>query len=361
MTLREIFQDRARFYWVLNVSGWTAYVLAAYLGAFVHEKPESFIAVISVTAFVGFMLSFPLRAMFHRLWSKPPLQILLGSILVCYVLALAWVFIENQLYWDWVKHGYIPKDWIDHFSGVMGSFYVLMCWSGLYFGIKYYHQLQAQTERTLKATAAAHQAQLKMLRYQLNPHFLFNTLNAISTLILDRRNDTANLAVTRLSDFLRYSLDSDPMKRVTLRQELEALDLYLEIEMVRFGDRLRVEREVEAGALDALVPSLILQPLIENAIKYAVTPSEDGGTIRIGARTHHGQLMITIADDGPGLENGPPKGVKNGSGVGLKNTRERLKQLYGEAQALTLAPASPHGLIIAINIPMETESGESSA
>jgi LytS/YehU family sensor histidine kinase len=191
------------------------------------------------------------------------------------------------------------------------------------------------------------------LRYQLNPHFLFNTLNAISTLILDRDNETANLSVTRLSDFLRYSLDNDPMKRVTLRQELEALDLYLEIEKVRFGERLTVQREIESRALDSLVPSLILQPLIENAVKYAVTPREEGGTIRISAKVHQGALMIAVADDGPGLGNGISK--HKSSGVGLKNTRERLRQLYGEGQALTLAPNDPHGLVITINIPFETD------
>ncbi|MEL7447879.1 MAG: histidine kinase, partial [Pseudomonadota bacterium] len=222
MTLRELLLDRSRFYWALNIGGWSGYVIAAWLGALAHEKPDSFIPVISATAVMGFFITFPLRALYHRLWTQPPWRIALGALLICYVFALVWVRAENQLYWDWVKKGWRPDSWFNSFGGVMGSFYILLCWSGIYFGIKYYQQLQQQTEQTLKATAAAHQAQLKMLRYQLNPHFLFNTLNAISTLILDRRNETANLAVTRLSDFLRYSLDNDPMKRVSLRQELEA-------------------------------------------------------------------------------------------------------------------------------------------
>lgn len=354
MNVRELLLNRTRFYWVLNVAGWGGYVATAYLGALAHEKPDSYIAVIGATAAIGFLLTVPIRVAYHWLWPKSPLQIALGALVICYVLALGWTWVENHLYWDWVKMGWKPEHWIDHFGGVMGAFYILLCWSGLYFGIKYYQQLQQQTEQTLKATAAAHQAQLKMLRYQLNPHFLFNTLNAISTLILDRDNETANLAVTRLSDFLRYSLESDPMKRVTLRQELEALDLYLEIEKVRFGDRLTVNREVESAVLEALVPSLILQPLIENAIKYAVTPREEGGAIRISAKGRHGALLLTIADDGPGLENGVKTPGKS-SGVGLKNTRERLKQLYGDTQAFTLAPNDPQGLVITINIPLETD------
>ncbi len=354
MNIRELVADRNRLYWVLNLSGWGGYVVTAYIGALAYDKPESYLAVITATAAMGVLLTFPMRAAYRRLWAQPPLKLALGAIALCFALASIKILVENRLYFEWVKHGWTPADWKKYFGGYLGSFYLLFCWTGLYFGIKYYQELQEQTERTLKATAAAHQAQLTMLRYQLNPHFLFNTLNAISTLILDHRTETANECVTRLSDFLRYSLDNDPMRRVTLRQELEALDLYLQIEKVRFGDRLTIQREVVAEALDALVPSLILQPLIENAIKYAVSPREEGGTIRIAARTHHQSLMVTIADDGPGLKNGDTAS-QGSTGVGLKNTRERLKQLYGDAQAITLAPNSPTGLIITINLPLERQ------
>ena len=353
MTLDELFRDRGRLYWILNLSGWFGYVLAAYLGALAHEKPDSYIAVIVATAVIGFLLTFPMRIVYRRLWSRSPAALAVGIMICCYVLALFWRWLQNMLYFDWVKNAWQPETFMDYVGGVMGSFYILLCWSGLYFGIKYYQRLQEQTEQTLKATAAAHQAQLKMLRYQLNPHFLFNTLNAISTLILDRANETANLAVSRLSDFLRYSLDNDPMKRVTLGSELGALDLYLEIEKVRFGDRLVVRRDVETRALAALVPSLILQPLIENAIKYAISPSEDGGTLKISAKVHDDMLLLQLADNGPGLGNGDA--TKKSCGVGLKNTRERLQQFYGDHQAFTLAPNDPSGLVITINIPYETD------
>ncbi len=353
MTLRDLVRDRGRFFWVLNALGWGGYVLAAYLGALAHEKPDAFFKVILGTALLGFLLTLAMRMIYRRLWSRPPAVIAAAVMATCYVLALAWKLAQNLLYWELIKHGWRSDHWADYFGGVLGSFYILLCWTGLYFGIKYYQRLQDQTEQTLKATAAAHQAQLKMLRYQLNPHFLFNTLNAISTLILDGRNELANLSVTRLSRFLRYTLDNDPMKRVSLRKELEALDLYLEIERVRFGDRLTINREIENAALDALVPSLILQPLIENAIKYAVTPREEGGVLKITARVHGGNLLLTLADDGPGL--GAKAADGNGEkGVGLRNTRERLRQLYGERQAFTLAPNDPRGLVATINIPCET-------
>ena len=352
MNVDELFRNRNRLFWILNISGWVGYVLAAWLGALAHEKPESYFVLIAATALVGFLVTIPMRYLYRKLWSGSVLALGAGMLVTSYVVSLGWWGTHNIWYWDWVKGGWRPEELMSHFSGVMGAFYIMLCWSGLYFGIKYYQQLQDQTQQTLKATAAAHQAQLKMLRYQLNPHFLFNTLNAISTLILDGANETANLAVSRLSDFLRYTLDNDPMKRVTLGSELGAIDLYLEIEKVRFGDRLIISKSVEARALTALVPSLILQPLIENAIKYAITPLEDGGTLRISAKVQNTTLVLQISDTGPGLGNGDSK--HKSSGVGLKNTRERLQQLYGDQQAFTLAPNDPSGLVVTINIPFET-------
>jgi two-component system LytT family sensor kinase len=351
LNFASLLQNRGRLFWILNIGGWLGYTLTAWLGLLAHEKPETYFAVSAATALAGFLLTLPLRLLFRKLWVGSMGVMAFGMVLACYVLSLAWRWLNNVLYWDWVKNDWQPEHLVDYVSGVMSSFYILLCWSGLYFGIKYYQQLQEQTQQTLKATAAAHQAQLKMLRYQLNPHFLFNTLNAISTLILDGANDTANKAVSRLSDFLRYTLDNDPMSRVTLGSELGAIDLYLEIEKVRFGDRLVIERTIESPAEKALVPSLILQPLIENAIKYAISPSEDGGTLRISARVQRGVLVMQLSDTGPGLGNG--KSDHKSSGVGLKNTRERLQQLYGDDQAFTLAPNGPSGLTVTINLPFE--------
>jgi len=351
VTFAELLRDRGRLFWILNISGWSGYALAAWLGALAHEKPEAYFAVIVASAVSGFLATLMLRSLYQKLWSRSVAVLGTATLVTCYVIAFFWQWLRNVLYYDWVKNDWQPEHLMDYVGGVMGSFYIMLCWSGLYFGIKYYQQLQEQTEQTLKAVAAAHQAQLKMLRYQLNPHFLFNTLNAISTLILDGSNKTANQAVTRLSDFLRYTLDNDPMSRVTLGSELDALDLYLEIEKVRFGDRLIIEKDIDDRAAKALVPSLILQPLIENAIKYAISPMEEGGALRITARVQQSTLILQLSDTGPGLGNGN-NGQKS-SGVGLKNTRERLQQLYGDAQAFTLAPNEPTGLTVTINIPFE--------
>ena len=229
----------------------------------------------------------------------------------------------------------------------------MLAWSVLYFVIKYYQIFQEVQKSALKSAAMAHEAQLKMLRYQLNPHFLFNTLNAISTLILEQQTELANRMVTRLSSFLRYSLDNDPMQKITLEQELAALKLYLDIEKVRFEERLVLDLDIGEEASQALIPSLLLQPLVENAIKYGIARSEEGGQIRIAAKVFAGDLLMELSDDGPGAElvDGV---IPNANGVGLRNTQERLVELYGNTHSFRLSEKSPHGLTVNIRIPFET-------
>jgi two-component system LytT family sensor kinase len=154
----------------------------------------------------------------------------------------------------------------------------------------------------------------------------------------------------RLSEFLRYTLDQDPMKKVTLRQEIEAMNLYLTTEKLRFGDRLRLEFAIEERALEALVPSLLLQPLIENAVKYAVSPSEKGGAVRVEGRVRGSMLELVVADDGPGLNTGAAPGA--GRGVGLRNTRERLSVLYDDNHRFATIDNKP-GLRIELGLPLE--------
>jgi two-component system, LytTR family, sensor kinase len=197
-----------------------------------------------------------------------------------------------------------------------------------------------------------------MLRYQLNPHFLFNTLNAISTLILDNQNRTANNAVTRLSEFLRYTLDQDPMQKVTLRQELEALELYLGTERLRFGERLQLEYAIEDASLEALVPSLLLQPLLENSLKYAVSTRERGGRVRIESRRRGTMLEISVSDDGPGLREQGHTSERRG--VGLRNIRERLAVFYGPNHRLALMNSAP-GLRVELALPFELAPAETVA
>ncbi len=350
MDLTQLKRNRNLLFWSLHVLGWSGYGFSQYLGATLYGKPVAYTKFIAVAAVSGCILSMPLRYICRRLWNLPPAAMLAGGLASAYLTACALRIVMNWAYHRYVEPGWPMMHWIEYLSGTMSSTYLMACWIGLYFGVRYYESLQTQRVATLRSAALAQEAQLKMLRYQLNPHFLFNTLNAISTLILDNRNQTANSAVTGLSEFLRYTLDQDPMKKVTVAQEVEALNLYLDIEKMRFGDRLTLEFAIDASASTMLMPSLVLQPLVENAIKYAVSPREEGGKIRIGAHVTGGTLHLEVADDGPGLIDATR--LANGRGVGIRNTRERLQVLYGERGTVTVSNTEP-GLRVSLTLPAE--------
>jgi two-component system LytT family sensor kinase len=201
------------------------------------------------------------------------------------------------------------------------------------------------------------QAQVAALRMQLNPHFLFNTLHAISSLMDDDVHRARRMLVD-LSDLLRLSLDSVGQQEVPLEQELTFLDRYLQIERVRFGDRLTVEIDVDENALDAFVPNLILQPLVENALKHAVAPFAGPGHVAIRARRDGATVRLSVEDDGPGLPaphvSGDGAPAKERGGLGLRNTRERLERLYGDNHHLSLRSRPGHGLTILLILPFHT-------
>ena len=221
-----------------------------------------------------------------------------------------------------------------------------------------WHYYQRSRERELQASALATElvrTRLEVLRMQLNPHFLFNTLHAISALIHEQPDD-ADRIVARLSELLRVSLEQTDAQEVPLRQELAVLERYLEIERTRFQDRLAVEMEVESGLDDVLVPSLILQPLVENAIRHGIEPREDTGRVKIGARRLDGMLELKVSDNGPGLPEAEV--APRREGVGLSNTRSRLSHLYGANHQFELTPALGGGLEARLLIPCRTEAGE---
>jgi len=343
---------RNRLFWTLNTLGWLAYYLLMELNSDLKGKSYPFPAN-ELMFLTGYLVTICFRFIYRRLWDKPPAVMIAGALLTWYAGSVAW-----HLFIDWSFGEIMGRN--PHYHFTRGGFLTdsvwigldLLTWTALYFGSKYYDSLRIERERSLRAEALAQEAQVKMLRYQLNPHFLFNTLNAISTLILANENRAANQAVTRLSEFLRYTLDQDPMKKVTLRQEIDALNLYLSTERLRFGERLTLEFAVEEEALEALLPSLLLQPLIENAVKYAVAPREDGGRIRVEGRIRAGMLEVSVTDDGPGLAS--PEALSNGRGVGLRNTRERLAAVYGAGHRLAALNAQP-GLRVEIAMPLERE------
>jgi two-component system, LytTR family, sensor kinase len=353
-TLEQFRSNRNVLFWSLHAAGWAAYGITQYFGALPYEAPASWAPVWALAAFAGFVLSVPMRYIYRGLWNRPLLGRIAGVLITCYVTGLALRLVINLSYRAFVDPNWQAQTLFELFGGTLSSTYLLVCWSVLYFGIKVYESQRKQEEAMLKAVALAQEAQLKMLRYQLNPHFLFNTLNAISTLILDNQNRKANHAIARLSEFLRYTLDQDPMKKVTLRQELEALDLYLGTERLRFGERLRLEYAIEPDALEGMVPSLLLQPLLENSLKYAVSAREQGGVVRIEGRIREGLLELAVIDDGPGLREGAASAAgSERRGVGLRNTRDRLAVLYGENCRFAVLNSHPAGLRVDMALPLE--------
>lgn len=349
-SLKTMFAQPRRQFWAMQIVGWGCYMILSFSAKVGEGAPLSWIFFYLAIATSGIAVTSLLRLGYRSVWHLPTARMALASagflLLATLVQMKVFVALLPLFCDDCELHSIFGYLW--YFASM---FYVLMSWTGLYFGIKFGQQLRQQKEAALKAQAMAHEAQLKMLRYQLNPHFLFNTLNAISTLVLDGKGTTANGMVGSLSGFLRYSLDSDPVQRVTLAQEIEATNLYLGIEQLRFGERLRVRMDITREACDALVPSLILQPLIENAIKHAVSRREEGGTIEIEARRDGDSLAIALRDDGPGKADVAEH--SNRCGVGLANTRERLHVLYGARQGFEATNRAPHGFEVRLRLPFD--------
>ncbi|MEO0411521.1 MAG: histidine kinase [Pseudomonadota bacterium] len=356
----DILTDRRQLFWLLQIGGWLLYGLTKWINALALGKDADFITPVICSVIIGFTLTLGLRGALKRVWAYG-IGWVLGTALALVGFTAIIFSATDTFFYAWLyEPGWNPKP--QEYLGIafIQSF-LLTAWVGLYVGIRYYVQYRQESLRLLKATAMAHQAQLAMLRYQLNPHFLFNTLNAISTLVLDEQPKLASKMLDKLSAFLRYSLVNEPTDKVTLIQEIDALNLYLDIEKTRFDERLTVHMDLAPETSKALVPSLILQPLIENAIKYAVAPSESGGTLTLTSQRRGDALELILTDTGPGLDetasNGHPSSTS--SGVGLANTRNRLEQIYAGDYRLDMTNRATGGLETQISLPFETVQGQS--
>lgn len=346
------FESNERQFWALHSAGWFVLAVVFYIGSFLNDMRPIFIYIVLLNSLAGWIITIPLRYILHWARKQSIVKMALALVIANYSAAVLWTVAQNFHFWEIYKHGVRPDEFIMYLSGTINSLFIIGGWTGLYLGIKNFQMLQKEKQHALQATTMAHQAHLKMLRYQLNPHFLFNTLNAISTLVLMKENKVAEKMVSRLSDFLRYSLDNDPIKKVPLGEEIKALRLYLEIEKVRFDDRLHVNWDVNEQCQRALVPSLLLQPIIENSIKHAIASMTTGGEIEILARIFGHDLLIDVADNGPGADIQQGQ-LKRENGVGLVNIRERLHSLYHRNFAFTIEHNKPTGVRVRIRIPYE--------
>lgn len=362
-----LFADKGRMFWILQTLGWVGFFMLHVLSVstFVAGRSSDSLLYSVASSLIGFLTTSILARPVYRFARRqgPGLLLLIAlssTIVMAFIMsamkAQTFGILFGNAWMDMRGEAFNTTNYLLLIiPDVPVNLFLLGSWAGFYFGINYYLNLRGETERAVLSARLADQAQLKMLRYQLNPHFLFNTLNAISTLVLEQDGKHANKMLSQLSAFLRYSLDSDPLQKTTLAEEIRALQLYLEIEKTRFGDRLKVTLDIEEEALHASVPSLILQPAIENAIKYAIAKMESGGEIRIVAKRNRNKLCMEVCDNGPEAPEDPKSLLRNATtGVGLVNMRDRLAYLYQDDCEFNINRGDPVGLCVCLTIPYET-------
>ncbi len=364
-TLTGAHANRTYQFWLMQVIGWGGLGMVTFFSLTLWYATASWshISHTVVQCVLGMLLSIPLHHICLRLWYRSKISLVGWSLFAVVVISMVWTVLRIYAFTLITGFG---DTWTEFGGWYFSSFLVYLCWVALYYGNKYYYQSELERDKRqvadlatkeeqlkrLNAEAEAKSAQLGMLQYQLNPHFLFNTLNSISALVKFQESQKAQHMITRLGDFLRYSLDNDPAKKISLQQEIDALMLYLDIEKTRFGDHLDLQFDIDEKARLAQVPSLLLQPLAENSIKYAIAANENGGAIRLKAKVENDELLIDMNDTGPGKAIDLPK-PKPGRRVGLFNTLQRLKTLYDEAYTFDISLHSSGGLNINIRIPYE--------
>lgn len=354
-TESKAFSKQSHQFWTLQIAGWLGYATVVFLAIIrpqfdslgfnlsgqilnlIAETMSGFVLSYLQWLFIGRVVHLSIR---KTLFFSFTFAAFLGVIYNIIKLSSFKVIVYNQQWneaWDMLEFG----GWL------MFSLTTMFAWTSIFFIMLYNTKLQKEHERLLKAKTLAKDAQLQMLRYQLNPHFMFNTMNAISTLILKKENDKANEMLDKLCGFFRYSLDVNSKSKTTLKKEIELLDLYLSIEKVRFGSRLSVDIEIAPLALSCRVPSMLLQPIVENAIKYAIEPRKEKGLIIIKAEMLDDRLLISVIDDG----NEAHKKVSKGFGIGISNTKARLDAMFNGDYIVNMVENENQGTKVSISIP----------
>lgn len=323
------FKEKLPSFWTIQLLGWIVYFVAIYITFLTVALPENFGMLFFLKGFralTGFFLtSFFLRPI-YRFWGNR-LTIFRLVLLVLFCAAAfgaAWTAIEGG-YIFFTSESFLMPNYLARSPRISLDYAMtLTAWSALYLGVKNWLAWQAERENSLQASALANKAQLEMLRYQLNPHFLFNALNSIRASV-DEDGKRAKQMITQLSEFLRYTLLHESAKKIRLREELEAVRNYLAIEKIRFEDKLSVEYEVSAAAEDFKVPAFLLNPLIENAVKHGLQTSAKPLEIKISARVFDNKLTLEVVNSGKLNDGANGDGTK----IGLQNVCERLQKLFG--------------------------------
>lgn len=344
--------SRDALFWSLQSVGWLAFGLMMLGYMLAWETPRN--AVIGNAALVstGIALTSLYRILYRRLRRRSVSPfILIGVGVTCAVAGSPMWYLLQEL----LSRALSGRDIVEwQFNPEVGLYYVfiLLTWTLLYFGINGWMSLELERRRADRAEASAQSARLKALQAQLEPHFLFNTLNGISSLVAEGRNDSATAMIARLSDFLRLTLQTAGTPEITLANEMIFVRQYLDIQKLRFGDRLRFEFAIAPQAMDALVPALLLQPLVENAVRHGILPRASGGRVIVSARTLDGRLLLDVDDDGPGIQ----RSAAPSSGLGLSNTATRLTELYGGLAEFAVGRSKAGGAGVAIRIPLHADA-----
>ncbi len=253
-----------------------------------------------------------------------------------------------SLFWEKLSGAF----WETAFTSFYGRNIIDMAYYWVVLGVGYsleiYHRYKNEELKTVQLEARLVETELKALREQLQPHFLFNTLNTIAVLVREGQNDAAVRLIAQLSSLLRMSLDPARVHEVTLRQEMDFLERYIEIQKARFSDRLNVGIAIDADAMDARIPNLLLQPLVENAIVHGIAAKSGPGHVNVSGRVEGGKLHLEVRDDGPGLGDGAHRAKE---GIGVSNTRERIAKIYGGHGQLSLRSEPGRGVSVQIVIP----------
>jgi sensor histidine kinase YesM len=351
------FKDKNRAFWRLQLIGWGGALVLRAATSIANERPLDFLIVVLIAAITGFSISLILSVIYSQLINRRPLVTWAATAIVLAVAVAISAFVNA-----WTLSVYQGGSETSFANLMLGVFYLDMtllgAWSALYYAINFFLQIEEQADRLERLEAQATSAQLAMLRYQLNPHFLFNTLNSISTLVLLKQTEPANAMLTRLSSFLRHTLVTQPGGKVTIAQEVETLQLYLSIERMRFEERLQTDFRIDPQAARACIPSMLLQPLIENAVKYGVSAQEEGAKISLSAQIIGNRLRVTVSDTGPGIQNldRPASSLTkqpSSTGVGLANIAERLSQAYGEEHRFDIVTPAAGGFTVIVELPFE--------
>jgi two-component system LytT family sensor kinase len=358
----NIIKNRNKLFWIVNAVGWVALLILT-LVLFYNERLGDYISVIgvSITYASGFLVSVGLRYLYlrfnYRKWSIAftAFIILIVSAVVTHL--WFWVDIGASIYF---LYGYDMRMWLlpDSFlqaeSRVLSLFPILVTWSTFYFSYKLWLEWTQQKERAEKADLLAHKAQLQMLRYQLNPHFLFNSLNSIRALVEDDK-DTAKIIITELSEFLRYSLISRNFSNVPLKDEIEAIKHYFAIQKIRYEERLIVNFDIQHEAEEFPVLSFLIYPVIENAVKYGMETSRMPLKIDLGAKVYNSTLIINVRNSGKWIEPKEDSAEnKMGTGTGINNVIQRLENAFpGNYRFETIKEDNSVNVMIEINKKIE--------